>query len=80
MLANAHNLRNAKASSALQGAPYPLGEYPVFNSAKQEFALLLTALAIAAGLMALTANFALDRLSADHLERHDEPKRSALVR
>lgn len=51
----------------------------MFNSSKRELALLLTALAIAAGLMALAANFAFDRLSAGHLERHEEPKRSAFV-
>ena len=49
----------------------------VFNSAKRDLALLLAALTVAVGLMALTANFAFDRLSAEHPERRDEPKRGS---
>jgi hypothetical protein len=45
----------------------PPGEGSVFDL-KRDLVLLLAALAVAGGLMALSANFAFDRLSADRVE------------
>jgi hypothetical protein len=41
----------------------------MFDFAKRDLLLLLAALAIAAALMALTANFAIDRFAASYAER-----------
>jgi hypothetical protein len=40
----------------------------VFDFLKRDVVLLLAALAVAGGLMALSANFAFDRLAADRVE------------
>jgi hypothetical protein len=40
----------------------------VFDFLKRDLVLLLAALAVAGGLMALSANFAFDRLAADRVE------------
>jgi hypothetical protein len=45
------------------------GDASMFDFAKRDLVLWLAALAIAAALMALTANFAFDRFAAGYLEQ-----------
>jgi hypothetical protein len=45
------------------------GDASMFDFAKRDLVLWLAALAIAAALMALTANFAIDRFSAGYSEQ-----------
>jgi hypothetical protein len=52
----------------VMGPVEPPGEGSVFDFLKRDVVLLLAALAVAGGLMALSANFAFDRLAADRVE------------
>ena len=51
----------------VMGPVEPPGGF-VFDFLKRDLVLLLAALAVAGGLMALSANFAFDRLAADRVE------------
>jgi hypothetical protein len=52
----------------------------MFDFAKRDLVLWLAALAVAGALMALTANFAFDRFSANYPDGRAEPKRSGPAR